>query len=82
MSTVNCTISFTDGEQLKIKWAKDEEASPRVGAILESILAKEALAVELEGRLVLIPFQNIRTIEVRPAPEVLPQTVIRGAQIA
>ena len=82
MSTINCTISFTDGEQLKITWAKQEDVSFRIGKILEKILANESLAIELEGRLVMIPFQNIRTIEVRPAPDKLPDTVIRGARIA
>ena len=67
MSTVNCTISFTDGEQLKIAWARQEDAAIRSGAIIEKILANESLAVELEGRLVLIPLQNVRTVEVRPA---------------
>ena len=81
MSTVNCTISYTDGEQLKIEWPKQEDASLRVGRVLETILANQSLAIELEGRLVIIPVQNIRTIEVRPAPDKLPETVIRGARI-
>jgi hypothetical protein len=81
MSTVNCTISFTDGEQLKIAWPRQEAASLRVGRVLETILANQSLAVELEGRLVVFPVENIRSIEVRPAPDKLPDTVIRDAWI-
>jgi hypothetical protein len=81
MSVVNCTISFVDGEQLSIAWPKREDASMRAGRVLEMIMANQSLAIELEGRLVLIPVQNIRTVEVRPAPEKLPDTVIRGARI-
>ena len=81
MSKVNCTISFTDGKQMKIAWTKPEGSSLNAGAVIEKILSNENLAVELEGRLVLIPLHNVRTIEVRPAPDRLPQTVIRGAKI-
>ncbi len=82
MSKVKCTISFTDGKQLKIEWPKQEDAALRSGVVIEKILANESLAIELEGRLVLIPIQNIRTVEVRPAPDGLPDTVIRGARIS
>ena len=81
MTTVNCTISFTDGEQLKIAWAKQQDAALRAGSVVEKIMANQSLAIELEGRLVLIPVQNIRSIEVQPAPDKLPDTVIRGACI-
>ena len=81
MSTVNCTISFTDGEQLKIAWTKQKDAQIRVGSVVEKILANESFAIELEGRLVMIPVRNVRTIEVRPAPDKLPDTVIRGARL-
>ena len=82
MTTVNCTISFMDGEQMKIAWERREDLSLRGGILLDKLLSNESLALELEGRLVIIPLQNIRTIEVRPAPEKLPGTVIRGARIA
>ena len=81
MTTVNCTISFIDGEQLKIAWAKQEDAYLRVATVIEKILANESFAIELEGRLVVIPVRNVRTIEVRPAPDKLPDTVIRGARL-
>jgi hypothetical protein len=81
MNMVTCTISFVDGDQLKVEWAKQEDASIRARSIMEKILANENFAIELEGRLVMIPLQNVRTIEVRPAPDKLPETVVRGARI-
>lgn len=81
MSKVRCTISFMDGEQLKMSWERNEDAVVTSGAIMDKILSNESLAVELEGRLVLIPLQNVRTVEILPAPDKLPQTVIRGAKL-
>ena len=39
MSTVNCTISFMDGEQMRIAWDRKEDASIRGCLILDKILA-------------------------------------------
>ena len=39
MSTVNCTISFMNGEQMRIAWDRKEDASIRGCLILDKILA-------------------------------------------
>jgi hypothetical protein len=49
--------------------------------MLEKILANESLAVEVEGRLMIIPVNNIKTMEVSPAPDKLPAVVIRNARM-
>lgn len=81
MATVQCTISFTDGEQLRVQWDRPEDAAISGSSMIDAALSKESVAIELEGRLVVIPTQNIRTIQISPAPEKLPQTVIRGARM-
>jgi hypothetical protein len=82
MNTVRCTISFLDGTQLKVVWEKQDEAALRSASLIEKVLNSESFAIELEGRLVIVPIQNIRTMEVSPAPEKLPQMVVRGARLA
>jgi hypothetical protein len=82
VNTVRCTISFLDGTQLKLVWEKQKEAALRSASLIEKVLNSESFAVELEGRLVIVPIQNIRTMEVSPAPEKLPQMVVRGARLA
>ena len=47
--------------------------------ILEKILTNESIAVE--GRLMIIPVNNIKTMEVSLAPEKLPAMVIREARM-
>jgi hypothetical protein len=81
MNKVRCTISFMDGTQLKLEWDKHEDAAIRSGGVVESIMASQTFAIELEGRLVIVPFHNVRTVEVSPAPKALPATVVRGARV-
>ena len=82
MNTVRCTISFLDGTQLKVVWEKQKEAALRSASLIEKVLNSESFALELEGRLVVVPIQNIRTIEINPAPEKLPPMIVRGARLA
>jgi len=49
--------------------------------MLATTLANASLAVEVEGRLMIIPVNNIKTMEVFPAPEKLPAMVIRDARM-
>jgi hypothetical protein len=81
MVDVHCTISFVDGTQLKLMWPRPEEPDARLAGMLEKILANESIAVVVEGRLMIIPVNNIKTMEVSPAPEKLPATVIRDARM-
>jgi hypothetical protein len=81
MIDVHCTISFVDGTQLKLAWPRPEEPDARLAGMLEKILTNESIAVEVEGRLMIIPVNNIKTMEVSPAPEKLPATVIRDARM-
>jgi hypothetical protein len=81
MSKVRCTISFMDGEQFKCAWETPEDAAIRAGGLIEKLMTSQSLAIELEGRLVIIPTQNVRTVEVSPAPKALPPTVVRGARV-
>jgi hypothetical protein len=81
MIDVHCTISFVDGTQLKLVWPRPEEPDVRLAGMLEKILTNESIAAEVEGRLMIIPVNNIKTMEVSPASEKLPAMVIRDARM-
>jgi hypothetical protein len=81
MIDVHCTISFTDGTQLKLVWPRPEESDSRLASVLEKLLTNESIAIEVEGRLMIIPVNNIKTLEVSPSPEKLPNMVVRGARM-
>lgn len=81
MVDVHCTISFTDGTHLKLVWQRPEESDTRVASMLEELLSNESVALEVEGRLMIIPVSNIKMLEVSPSPEKLPAMVVRDARM-
>ena len=73
-------IHFTDGTKKVLEFPQqiadsDATAAARVKEALES----RHLVLEAEGALVLIPFENVKYVQVYPAPKKLPAGVIRGA---
>jgi len=76
-----CHIWFTDGNSLKFEFDRDEEFENNIVSRIEKGLTNHNMAFEVEGRLMLVPFANVRTVEFIPAPKVLPRGMIRGAQI-
>ncbi len=45
---------------------------------MEALESRHVL-VEAEGALIVIPFENIKCLQLYPAPKKLPQNAIRGA---
>ena len=48
---------------------------------LKEILAARQIIAEVDGVLLVIPFDNVKYIEAHPAPAKLPEYIIRGASI-
>jgi hypothetical protein len=44
-------------------------------------LEADKIVAEVGGDLMVIPLQNVKYVEVSPAPQELPQGILRGAQI-
>jgi hypothetical protein len=72
-------IHFMDGSSLKLDFPKqvkhDESIIPRI----EKILERQALMAEVDGALMLVPFNNVKYLQVYPAPERLPDYALREA---
>lgn len=73
-------IHFIDGSKKLLEFPAqlaegDGAAANRIKEALES----RHLALEAEGALVVIPLENVKYIQVSPAPAKLPASVIRGA---
>jgi hypothetical protein len=49
---------------------------------IEEALNAKHLLIEVEGKLIVYPFHNIKAIEVFPAPEKLPRIVMKKARFA
>ena len=73
-------IHFTDGSKKLLEFpAQVADGDAAAAGKLKEALESRHLVLEAEGALVLIPFENVKYIQVSPAPKKLPQGVIRGA---
>ena len=76
------TIFFTDGTKLQIDYPKQTLNEHAQLLRVKEILQARELLVEVEGVLLLVPFNNVKYIEAHPAPTKLPDHAIKGATIA
>ena len=74
------TISYTDGTVQRFEYYRAEDLVNLVG-LIEDILNSNQLAIEADGTMLIIPMQNIKTIEVSPSPEKMPRYVIRNTRL-
>lgn len=78
---VTVKVNLVHGEQLTFTLEPDEKQLRNAGSNIENTMKSNYVGVQLEDRLVLIPAQNIATIEISPAPRLLIQHVIKGARL-
>ena len=74
------TIHFESGASTTFRFPKQVEAA-QLAAAIQKTLGEDKLCIEAEGKLLVFPWSSIRYIEASPAPEKLPSTVVRGAQL-
>ena len=76
------TIYFIDGSKMKLDFPKQTLNEVGTALKLKEVLAARQLIAEVDGVLLVIPFDNIKYIEAHPAPAKLPEYIIKGASIA
>ena len=75
------TIHFTDGSKKLLEFPRQLSPGDLAAADkLKAMLEQRNLMVEAEGALLVFPFENIRFVQIYPAPKKLPAGVIRGAK--
>jgi len=73
-------IHFMDGSKKLLEFPPQIAAGDVAAAAkLKDLLEARNLTIEAEGALIVIPFENIKYLQVYPAPKKLPAGVIRGA---
>ncbi len=75
------TIHFTDSSKLSVTFPKQTDMLYNIVSRVEKALDADKLAAEIGGELFVIPMNNIKYMQVYPAPEKLPETVIRGGAL-
>jgi len=48
---------------------------------IQKALDANKLAIEIDGELFVIPMNNVKYLQMTPAPEKMPETIIRGGSL-
>lgn len=74
------TIHYINDEHHSFQFTPETDKYT-MGDRISKALNENALLVELEDKVLAIPFQNIQYIEISPRPQKLPGHVIKNAQM-
>jgi hypothetical protein len=74
-------IRFVDGTEERLEYAGLPQDDVNLVTRIEEALKAQHLLVELEGKLVVYPFNSVKAIEVSPVPEKLPRGVLKKAHL-
>jgi hypothetical protein len=77
---ITVSVHLIHGNPVKFEVRLTEAKEFGLGDDIEKALTRTSMAVELDGKLIIIPYSNIQYVECDPAPSVLPLTIIRGAK--
>jgi len=74
------SIFFNDGSKVSLDFPKQSANEAAAQMKLEDVLKKRYIMFEADGTLLLIPFENVKYIQLHPAPEKVPgHTYIKDA---
>jgi hypothetical protein len=77
------TIHFNDGSKMSLDFPKQSSNEAAAALKLDDVLKKRYMLFEADSTLLMIPFENIRYVQMYPAPEsVLGHTYIKGASVS
>jgi len=74
-----CKINFVGGESLQFTYEPvrpDESTS--IGQAIQEMSQSNNLIFYVEGKLVIVPMNNVQSIEISPSPKNLPRSIIKA----
>ena len=74
------TVTYADGSEQKFEITQQKEEFT-LARHIDDMLKQNQLVLEIEDRVIVIPIQNIKRLEVTPAPSKLPGYAIRNARL-
>ncbi len=78
---VNMIINFLDGTKVSYYFPKQIKDDSTMTSRVKSILENPYIIIEDDGILTLFPTHNIKSIQLNPAPDTLPDFVIQDARL-
>ncbi len=73
-------VHFMDGTTMKLEFPKQVKHDDSIVPRLEKILERQTLMAEVEGSLLMVPLNNVKYLQVYPAPARLPDYALREAK--
>lgn len=74
------TITYVNGTVQKFEYTRMEDASSVASRIQEALKGNQIL-LEMEDRFMIIPLNNIQSLEVSPPPTKLPPNTLRNVRL-
>ena len=73
-------IHFTDGSKKVLEFPQQIADDDVAGvARMKDALEARHIVIQAEGALIVIPFENVKYLQLYPAPKKLPAGVVKGA---
>jgi len=77
--TYTLILTYTDGSRERFRFPTQADKFA-VSGLIEKLLRSAVLSLQLKGRLLVIPTTNIRSVELFPVPDTLPEVVLQEVQ--
>ncbi|MCG6939357.1 MAG: hypothetical protein LJE83_14455 [Gammaproteobacteria bacterium] len=78
----NLTIHFMDGTIVAYDFPRQVENDSTISSKIASLLDKQYIVIEGDGAIHFYPVNNIKSIQLHPVPQKLPDFVIHSASAA
>lgn len=77
------TIRYVNGTEQKFEYARLKDDSDILSAAsrIQDMLKANQILLELENRFLIIPLQNVLSIEVSPPPVKVPQNTVKNVRL-
>jgi len=76
------TVYFLDGSDMSINFPKQPGNPLLLAKRVQAAIDAGQFTIEIDGELMMIPKSSVKYMTLSPAPEELPETVIRGGKMA
>ena len=80
-TNVRMKVKYINGDEEHYKFQRQITDEIQINIKLQEALDSKFLMIELENKMQFIPFNNVASIEVSPAPVKLPPNCIVGASL-
>lgn len=82
MKNAVLTVHFMDGTKVSVRYPRQAGVdATTIAATVKRALDADKIIVEIDGDLLTIPMRNVKYFHLTPAPDHLPQGVIRGGKL-